>query len=144
MKFEELHKQATEDLKIDQFDLTAESLRGPNIFSKYLGMLRDEKFILKKLENAYKVMFRDKVLCYIGEADDEIYEKYNQEQPQKRILKTEVSMYTDADQDLMDLTDRLTLQKEKVQYLERVVKYIENRNFAIKNAIDYLKFTQGT
>ena len=38
---------------------------------------------------------------------------------------------------------KVVLQEEIVKYLEEVCKMFTNRGFAIKNAIDFMKFTQG-
>jgi len=140
MKYEEIRTQATEDLKTDIFDLAHESVRTANIFTKYLDMLRGEKVLLKKLEDEYNKLYKDSYLWYHGEADDEVYEKNPWP---KKVNRMDLPMYLNADENIIKMTDRVVLQKEKVAYLERVVKFIENRNYGIKNAIDYLKFTQG-
>ena len=35
------------------------------------------------------------------------------------------------------------MSEEKVNYLESIIKTLNNRNFLIKNAIDWRKFTSG-
>ena len=49
----------------------------------------------------------------------------------------------DADEDIILLSNKILLQKEKVSYLEGVVKIINNRQWSIRSSIDWLKFTQG-
>ena len=38
---------------------------------------------------------------------------------------------------------RIVMQKEKLDFLEEVIKNLNQRNFQIKNAIEWRKFTQG-
>ena len=60
------------------------------------------------------------------------------------ILKTEVDRFVDSDEDMIKLGAKITLQQEVVSYLESVVKMISNRQWNIRAALDWIKFTQGT
>ena len=60
------------------------------------------------------------------------------------ILKTDIDKFIDSDDDIIKLSNRILLQKEKVNYLENVVKIINNRQWSIRSAIDWLKFTSGS
>ena len=53
-------------------------------------------------------------------------------------------MYLDADPELDKLQSKLVYQKEKINYLESILKSLNNRTFQIKNAIEWKKFTHGT
>ena len=59
------------------------------------------------------------------------------------ILKTDVDRFIDADDDIVRLCAKITLQEEAVNYLENVVKIISNRQWNIRAALDWIKFTQG-
>ena len=63
--------------------------------------------------------------------------------PKGMILKGDIPMYMDADQDIIDLNLKIGTQQEKVEFLESVIKTIINRNFVIKNAIEWNRFTMG-
>ena len=41
-------------------------------------------------------------------------------------------------------TLKVSVQGEKVAYVEAIVKSLNNRNFQIKSAIDWVRFTQGS
>ena len=45
--------------------------------------------------------------------------------------------------ELIIQSHRLALQEEKVKYLEGVVKIINNRQWYIRSAIDWAKFSNG-
>jgi len=49
----------------------------------------------------------------------------------------------DADSDLTFIENKIIYQKEKVTYLESVLKSITNRQWNIRGAIDWRKFISG-
>ena len=50
----------------------------------------------------------------------------------------------DSDDAIIEARSRIELQKRKVQYLEDIIKMIVNRQWLIREAIDWIKFTNGT
>jgi hypothetical protein len=44
---------------------------------------------------------------------------------------------------MIDMQEKIEYQKEKINYLESIIKTVVNRNFLIKNIIDWRKFTSG-
>jgi hypothetical protein len=70
-------------------------------------------------------------------------DELNWEPFMKRLMKNEVDMYLDSDKEIIQSNVRQTNQKEKIFFLEEVIKNINQRNFQIKNAIEWKKFTQG-
>ena len=61
----------------------------------------------------------------------------------KRLMKNEIDMYLESDKDIIQSSVKIVNQKEKLAFLEEVIKNINQRNFQIKNAIDWKKFTNG-
>ena len=134
MKIEELEKSVETDLYIDETVLARESLSTPLKHNKYLKMLLRERLKLKKLRNdLYKVSL-GRTNYYNGSDPD----------PFEYVLKErEVKDYVRVDPTVMEAEAKVTLQEETVKYLEEICKMFEKRGFAIKNAIDFMKFTQG-
>lgn len=141
MKLEDIQKEIEVDSEINKSDLDTESLRIPQLHSKYYKMYLTEVRILKGIEAEYRKLKRDKVLYYTGQADDD---KYKEKPLHRKILKADVDLFLDADDELVDLKNKYELQKLKAEYLEAFIKTLNNRNFLIKNAIDFIKFTNGT
>ena len=54
-----------------------------------------------------------------------------------------MGMYIDSDKEIIEKNMRIVMQKEKLDFLEEVIKNLNQRNFQIKNAIEWRKFTQG-
>lgn len=57
--------------------------------------------------------------------------------------KEDLNRFLDSDNDLMEMQEKIEYQKEKINYLETIVKTLSNRGYLIKNAIDWKKFTMG-
>ena len=49
----------------------------------------------------------------------------------------------EADKDLQQLGQRMAYAKQIVEYLERILKEINNRNWNIRNTIEWKKFLHG-
>ena len=60
-----------------------------------------------------------------------------------KILKSDLSLYIDSDKDIINHNLKVAYQKEKIDFLESVIRTINNRGFQIKNAIDWEKFKVG-
>ena len=134
MKIEDLEKQVDKDLHLDETILARESLLTPTKHNKYLKMVLRERLKLRKLKNElYKVS--------LGRTN---YYNGNDPDPYEYVLKDrEVKDYVRIDPVVVEAEARVALQEELVKYLDEVCKMFTVRGFAIKNAIDFLKYTQG-
>jgi len=141
---EELRLMVKSDLVMDKTELDIESMKTPQIHNKYLVMYSDEKLILGKLESDLNILKRDKWLYYTGKMSPEQLEDRGWDTFDLNILKTDIDKFLSADEDLIRLANRILFQKEKVNYLENVIKIINNRQWNIRAAIDWLKFTNGS
>ena len=134
MKIEELENSVEKDLYIDETILAKESLSTPVKHNKYLKMLLRERLKLKKLRNELYKVSLGRTNYYNGSDPD----------PFDYVLKDrEVKDYVRVDPIVVEADTKVTLQEEMVKYLEEICKMFERRSFAIKNAIDFMKFTQG-
>lgn len=141
MKLDDIQSWIEADSKIDQANLDAESLKIPQLHAKYYKIYVGEVRVLKGIESEFKRMKRDKVLYYTGQADDD---KYKEKPMHKKVLKADVDLYLDADDELSDLKNKYEMQKMKAEMLEAFIKTLNTRNFLIKNAIDFKKFLNGS
>jgi hypothetical protein len=132
-----------EDSTVDSTELGLESLKIPELHSKYLKIYFDERRKLKALEFQSKELELKKYEYYNGKMSQEELDELNWEPFMKRLMKNEVDMYLDSDKEIIQSNVRQTNQKEKIFFLEEVIKNINQRNFQISNAINWKKFTQG-
>jgi hypothetical protein len=141
MDLEKLQEEASKDLKIDDTDLDMESVRTPIIHNKYLKYLSKFSLLLKRAEDDYDVLAKDKWEYYTGKADESVY----REKPfDIKVLKQDVDKYIKSDVDLIKLSQKIVYLRTVINYLEGVIRNINNRTFNIKNAIEWKKFTQGS
>lgn len=143
MNFNDLYEMVQSDLNIDKTELDTESLKTPQLHNKYLIMHSQEKLKLEQLISEKKIKRKDKWLYYTGKMSEEQLRFHGWDPFDLTILKTDVDKFIDADDDIIRLGAKITLQEEVVNYLEGVVKVISNRQWNIRAALDWIKFTQG-
>ena len=132
-----------EDSKIDRTELGEESIKIPQLHHKYYKMYSLERLNLVKLQEEMKILKKDKVEYYTGTmAEEDLKERGWQPNP-LRILKTDIPVHMEADKDFVDLNLKIAYNKEKVEFLEAVVKTLNIRSYQINNAINWEKFKVG-
>jgi hypothetical protein len=143
MTLDQLMEEWRKDSSVDSTELGNESLKIPELHSKYLKLYFDARRTLKAVEFQSKELFLQKYEYYNGKMSEEELEKLGWEPFLKRLMKNEIEMYLESDKDIIQKNLKIVMQKEKLAFLEEVIKNINQRNFQIKNAIEWRKFTQG-
>jgi hypothetical protein len=143
MTLDQMMEEWRLDATVDSTELGIVSLKIPELHSKYLKIYFDERRKLKALEFQSKDLSLKKYEYYNGKLSQEELDELNWEPFVKRLMKNEVDMYLDSDKDIIQNNVRIINQKEKLAFLEEVLKNVNQRNFQIKNAIEWKKFTQG-
>ena len=140
MTLEELQAEADKDLVIDDTELDTESLKTPILHNKYLQYYNKFNLLLKKSQWEEKTLQREKWEYYTGKSDPEVYK----EKPfDLKVLKNDVPIYINADEDIQKIQAKIIYQEAIVNYLEQILRMINNRSFTIKNAIEWRRFTSG-
>jgi hypothetical protein len=88
-------------------------------------------------------MKKYKWLYYTGKLSKEELDQFKWEPFDLNILKTDVDKFIDADDDVIKLERQITEKKELVSYLDGVVKIVANRQWNIRSAIEWIKFSHG-
>lgn len=143
MNIEEIVDEWTKDTKIDQTDLASESVKIPSLHNKYIKILFNEKLRLRKLEADFKLLKREKFEFYSQGPSKETEDRGWKLPPRGMILKSDVPMYLDSDEDIINLSLKIGYSKEKIDLLEEIIKSINNRGYNIRSAIDWHRFTMG-
>lgn len=143
MNLEKLREVVEQDIGIDKTELGDESARIPQLHNKYLNFFHDERLILQKMSSSYKLLRKNKWEWMTGKMSQEQLAALNWEPFQTRIMRQDLQLYMDADPHLNEAESKLALQQEKVEYLESILKGINQRHWVIRNAIEWRKFTQG-
>lgn len=143
MKLEELQSMWEQDSQLDRTELGEESLRIPQLHSKYYKLFSTERLQLRKMEVVFKQLYRDKFEWFNGTISDDLLKENGWEPNPLKILRSDVPMYMDSDKDLRQLGLRMDLQKEKVEFLEAIIKSLPTRGYQINAAIAWEKFKVG-
>ena len=140
MTLEELQAQADKDLVIDDTELDTESLKTPILHNKYLQYYNKFNLLLKKSQWDERTLQREKCEYYTGKSDPEVYK---QKPFDLKVLKNDVHIYINSDEDIQKIQAKIEYQSAIVSYLEQILRILNNRSFTIKNAIEWRRFTSG-
>lgn len=143
MTIDDILKSWQADNVIDPTDVGNASLQQAKLHAKYLRMLSEERLLLKKLRAEYKQLQKIKYEYFSGTISEEDLRNNGWTPNALKILRTDVPMYIEADDDVVKLSLKIGAQEEKVDALDSIIKTINNRGFQIKNYIDWVKFTNG-
>ena len=142
MNLSEIQDQVKRDLKINDLELDIESLRIPSLHIKYLQFLTENSLKLKKANGELAVLKRNKWIYYTGKASEDVY-KEKGDFPLKLKTKDEEKTFIEADEEIQKKKTEVEYYETVVDYLQEIVKQIGQRNFQIKNAIEWRKFEAG-
>ena len=142
MNLSEIQDQVKRDLKINDLELDIESLRIPSLHIKYLQFLTENSLKLKKANGELAVLKRNKWIYYTGKASEDVY-KEKGDFPLKLKTKDEERSFIEADEEIQKKKTEVEYYETVVDYLQEIVKQIGQRNFQIKNAIEWRKFEAG-
>lgn len=145
MNLEELHSAWELDCKIDDTHLDTESIRTPNIHSKYLRILMGYKMKLSALQTEYNVLRQKKFRYYRGEMGKTELEENTWPQWQGvKPLKSEMNEFLEGDADLNRITIKCEYLQNMIQGVESIMNQVKARDWQIRNSIEWKKFIAGT
>ena len=141
MKIENIMEEWTKDTIMDNTSLDKESLKIPNLHSKWLIILSKER---QKLKSIYiKRQSLNKVLgeYYRGELNNpEDLEELKREPYPKTVINSLLQQHIDADDEMIKTNLKMAYQQETVDVLDEIMKAINGRQWNIRNAIEWRKF----
>ena len=144
MKIENIIGMWQEDVKIDETELSRESLNIPLLHGKYLKHFSDERLKLRALKMKHKQLSTRLTDYYRGDLNNpEDLAELGREPYEFKRLKQEVSHYVESDSEMVQLNTKIAYQQELVDILEEIIKAINTRGYVIKNSLDFLRFTSG-
>ena len=118
-----------------------ESLNTPLLHAKYHDMFNNILLLKKKAEQQKRNIRHQKYEYYTGKADPDVY--VENPFPKKIRDKDTLQKYMDADEILSQSSLKVEYYDVLLNYLQDILKMIHNRNYQIKNAIDFQKFASG-
>ena len=131
------------DVVINDEQLDIESLKIPQLYGKYLNIYQDEKALYHSHNFQHKKLKRLKWEYYTGKLSEDQLKELGWEQFDLKILRQDIDLYLESDSELVALEMKLTVQKEKTDYLQSFLKELANRQYHIRDAILWRKFISG-
>ena len=141
MNLDEIQEMWQRDSVIDPDNLHDESLKIPQLHSKYYTIYNTIILLREKARETYNRVKLERYNYYTGKAPAEVY--VEEPFPYKVREKDAIQRYIDADERLNKIDMKIKYYDVMLKFLEEVIKCISNRTFQIKNSIEFLKFTAG-
>ncbi len=132
------------DSRINPTDLSSPLSEVAQLHSKYYRLFIDETLAVKGWQMKLKVLKRLKYEYYSGSIAEEDLVENGWEPNQLKILRTDIPMYIDADKDVVEATLKMSARQAKADYLESIIRQIQNRGYNIKTLVDYQRFRSGS
>ena len=130
-----------QDSKIDPDNLHTESLNIPILHAKYFEIYNNIVLLKKKAEQQKRNIRHERYEYYSGKADPDVY--VENPFPKKIRDKETMQKYLDADEKLSQVCLKIDYYETMLNYIESILKVIQNRTYQIKNAIEFVRFTAG-
>ena len=144
MLLEDIEKEWAIDSVISNLKLDNESLKIPKLHSKYYSYLINEKLVHVKIKK--KLEEREYVLEQFYKKTLTVEELNEHKLPlihDKKILTGEIPRVIANQPDIIELKTKLSVQSIKIDFLDSIMKTIHNRNWVIRDAIEWRKFENG-
>jgi len=140
-RIEQLIEESEKDLSIDYSgNIGIAVSQQPTIFVKWLKLLKEQSLKHRMLLLKEEKLNSDLTIYYTGKADPEVYRT---KPMNHRFLKSEVKEAIAADQDMIKLRAEIAISVETLDTLERIVKAVKDRDWQLKNIIEWRKFSEG-
>lgn len=142
MKIENIISEWKNDAKIDEINLDTSSIDIPVLHAKWLELRTKAKSKLISLQFKRKKLVRTLHEYYRGNLNNpDDLKEIGREPLLNKPLNSETQMYVDADEEMISINLRIAAQEELVEVLNEILKSINNRNWVIKNIIEYRKLS---
>ena len=141
MNLETIQSMWEKDSQIDKDNLHDESLKIPALHAKYHEMFNNILLLRKRAEQQRKNIRHERYEFFSGKADPEVY--IENPFPKKIRDKDTMQKYMDADENMKNINLKIDYYETQLNYVESILKQINNRTYQIKNAIEWNKFISG-
>ena len=129
------------DSHIDPDNLHDESLRIPQLHSKYYTLYNTITLMREKAREQYSKVRLERYNYYTGKAPAEAY--VEEPFPYKVREKDAIQRHLDADDRMNKIDMKIKYYYVMLKFLEEIIRSISNRTYQIKNAIEWNKFQAG-
>ena len=141
MNLDKIQEMWQNDSTIDPDNLHDESLKIPQLHSKYYTVYNTVTLLREKARTQYNQVRLERYNYYTGKADPDVYAE--EPFPYKVREKDAIQRHLEADERLTTIDLKIRYYDATLKFLEEIIKTISNRTYQIKNAIEWQKFQAG-
>ena len=141
MNLEQIQEMWEKDSKIDPDNLHDESLKIPQLHSKYYTLYNTITLLRERAREQYSKVRLERYNYYTGKAPAEAY--IEEPFPYKVREKDAIQRHLEADDRMNKVDMKIKYYDIMLKFLEEVIRVVSNRTYQIKNAIEWNKFQAG-
>jgi len=141
MNLEQIQEMWQKDAVIDPDNLHDESLKIPQLHSKYYTIYNTITLLREKARESYNRIRLERHNYYTGKAPAETY--VEEPFPYKVREKDAIQRHMDADEKMSTITMKIKYYDVTLKFLEEIIRNVSNRTYQIKNAIEWQQFQSG-
>ena len=141
MNLEAIQEMWEKDSHIDPDNLHDESLKIPQLHSKYYTLYNTITLMREKARTQYSKVRLERYNYYTGKAPAEAY--IEEPFPYKVREKDAIQRHLEADDRMNKVDMKIKYYDIMLKFLEEVIRAVSNRTYQIKNAIEWNKFQAG-
>ena len=141
MNLEQIQEMWEKDSRIDPDNLHDESLKIPQLHSKYYTLYNTITLLRERAREQYNKVRLERYNYYTGKATAEVYAE--EPFPYKVREKDAIQRHLEADDKMNKVDMKIKYYDIMLKFLEEVIRAVSNRTYQIKNAIEWNKFQAG-
>ena len=141
MNLEQIQEMWEKDSKIDPDNLHDESLKIPQLHSKYYTLYNTITLLRERAREQYNKVRLERYNYYTGKATAEVYAE--EPFPYKVREKDAIQRHLEADDKMNKVDMKIKYYDIMLKFLEEIIRAVSNRTYQIKNAIEWNKFQAG-
>ena len=141
MNLEQIQDMWEKDSKIDPDNLHDESLKVPQLHSKYYTLYNTITLLRERAREQYSKVRLERYNYYTGKAPAEVY--VEEPFPYKVCEKDAIQRHLEADDKMNKVDMKIKYYDIMLKFLEEIIRNISGRTYQIKNAIEWNKFQSG-
>ena len=141
MNLEQIQEMWEKDSKIAPDNLHDESIKIPQLHSKYYTLYNTITLLRERAREQYSKVRLERYNYYTGKATAEVYAE--EPFPYKVREKDAIQRHLEADDKMNKVDMKIKYYDIMLKFLEEIIRNISGRTYQIKNAIEWNKFQAG-
>ncbi len=143
MKLDDIMDMWNIDSPVDESSPQKELIKIPTLHAKYARQMALHSLALKSKNIELSKLRKAKYIYYSGKMSDEELKIRNWEQFPLMVLKSDIGIYIDGDNDVSNMKAKIAIHEEAVIFCGLVIKELTSRTYQLREFIEYCKYQSG-